>query len=88
VAEGRVQGRAGSRRRLGGAFAGLVALAGGGALSVLQAPAAFAGTSSFAFTGALQSFTVPAGVTSVTVVAEGAQGGGTVGAGGRGASIG
>jgi hypothetical protein len=48
------------------------------ALALLQFPAAaaLAQTVNFAYTGAAQSFTVPAGVTSVTLVATGAGGGG------------
>lgn len=40
-------------------------------------------TTTFNFTGAMQSFTVPVGVTSITVDAQGAQGGGNGGLGGR-----
>jgi hypothetical protein len=48
------------------------------AFALLQATAnpALAQTVNFAYTGAAQSFTVPAGVTSITVVATGAGGGG------------
>ena len=41
-------------------------------------------TCSFSFTAAAQSFTVPAGVSSITAAAFGAQGGGSGGAGGLG----
>lgn len=45
-------------------------------------------TQTFSYTGANQTFTVPAGVTSITVTATGAAGGGTSGAaGGKGAII-
>ena len=46
-------------------------------------------TVSFAYTGAVETWTVPAGVTSINVVANGAQGGATVGvAGGGGVAAG
>jgi hypothetical protein len=45
-------------------------------------------TQTFSYTGAMQTFTVPNGVTSITITATGAAGGGTSGgAGGKGAAI-
>lgn len=45
-------------------------------------------TSVFNYTGAIQTYTVPAGVTSISIEAKGAQGGtSTVATGGRGASM-
>ncbi len=42
------------------------------------------GSQTFNFTGGMQTFTVPVGVTTVTIVADGAQGGTSSGAGGQG----
>jgi hypothetical protein len=61
--------------------------AAGATLACAFAPTAHADTASFSYTGAAQTFTVPAGVSSVHVVAVGAKGGvgeGTVSAGGAG----
>jgi hypothetical protein len=45
-------------------------------------------TQTFPYTGTIQTYTVPAGVTAVTIVAKGAQGGGNIsGPGGKGASV-
>jgi uncharacterized protein YjdB len=65
-------------------------------VTVNPMPAAIAtgggGTSTFNYTGAIQSYTVPAGVTSLTIAASGAQGGNTTGgipaSGGFGANMG
>ncbi|WP_433215472.1 fibronectin type III domain-containing protein [Dactylosporangium sp. CS-047395] len=52
------------------------AAVGSGALvGLVQSPAA-AATTTFSYTGAIQTYTVPAGVTQLKVVAKGAQGGG------------
>jgi hypothetical protein len=51
-------------------------------VSVSATPTAFV-TQAFTYTGAQQSFTVPAGVTSVSIDAYGAQGGNSGGLGGR-----
>jgi hypothetical protein len=65
----------------------------GAAVSLVPSGTASAATSVFGFTGGLQSFTVPAGVTSVTITALGAAGDSSGGfgvpirAGGRGASV-
>ena len=58
----------------------------GAAALVALGPAAvpaFAATTTFSYTGGEQTYTVPSGVTGVSVVAYGAQGGGTGGLGGR-----
>ncbi|MER7959376.1 PxKF domain-containing protein [Streptomyces sp. NPDC096030] len=56
-----------------------------GAVTFTAGPASAApGSQTFSFTGAVQQFTVPAGVTSIHIEADGAQGGGdTGGAGAR-----
>ena len=56
---------------------------------VLACPTAQAQTSpvTFTYTGATQSFTVPAGVTSLTVVAKGAKGGESGSPGGNGGTV-
>lgn len=43
------------------------------------------GQTTFNYTGTIQTYTVPAGITSINIVAEGAQGGGYVNGGGLGA---
>ncbi len=53
-----------------------------------EAVAAPSGTQTFNYTGSVQSFTVPSGVTSISIDARGAQGGGSNGgAGGLGAKM-
>ncbi|WP_433056963.1 fibronectin type III domain-containing protein [Dactylosporangium sp. CS-033363] len=55
----------------------LATAVGSGALvALVQQPAAAATTTTFAATGAIQTYTIPAGVTQLKVVAKGAQGGG------------
>jgi len=44
-------------------------------------------TCTFSYTGAADSFTVPSGVTQVTIDAKGAQGGGALFQGGLGAEV-
>src|SRR5436309_14284218 len=59
-------------------------------VGLLGAGSALAETASFTYTGAAQTFKVPAGVTSVTIEAAGAQGGlslGTAHPGGKGARL-
>jgi len=58
------------------------------AATFVCAVSVFAQTTTFNFSGAIVNYTVPAGVTKITIVAKGAQGGNTsIRAGGLGASI-
>jgi len=76
-------------RRLGLAAATLPVITSIVAPAVLEA-ASVSGSQTFSYTGAQQTFTVPTGVTSLTVTAHGAQGGdggGLSGNGGQGGTI-
>jgi hypothetical protein len=64
-------------------LSGLKAIAQVPGAPFMPMPTLMASSTTFSFTGATQSWVVPAGTTSITVDARGAQGGGTGGNGGR-----